>query len=684
MASDLMRSFSTKNLTKAWEWILSNPDWQYKQYFRHLYRAYSACANKNLENLKRRLHDGTYMATTPIRVYLPKRSGILRPYTLLSIEDQIVYQALANVIAPKLHAVTKGRYLKSVFSNLYAGSNSDFFYLDWRKGYHEFSRTYIKYVKEGWKYAATFDLTACYDSIDHGVLEHELLELGLDREFSAKVVSLLRKWTTCSNGELIEKQHGIPQGPMTSGLIAECVLRNFDGVTSRMKTTKYLRYVDDIRLLAKTEEQLRRSLIKLDLESKRLGLFPQSAKIDIHPVREPEAEVQVFAYPEVEKNPAPRQERLRKRVIEISKGLHVSKERESQFKKLLSRVVPDSALALRLLEITRRQPHLYQNTLGSLLSMRKLSLKVTRECLEFLRENDLYPAVNAAVLRVLRGRYDKSAKPRLHTLCRRLAMSDDPELVAEVNSILLADNALEWEEIRAALNAKVWWTRTAILPHVRREMIGKPSFDALVRQHLKDKQTDVALVAAIVAVEKNVALPNPRKLMHPLAQVSLKAAGMIGRVISGQCPVANTAVSVLGDEVRVINWRSICGEHYKQISKRMARWLGYSKSDATAWVNLTDTINDLILDALRKHDPATVKHKQGNFGSTMNEKSPFTEKYPLLAKAVQTTHKLRLESDLSHPVANKTGTYTRPIRWKEVDKLKQLLKDGYVELWENW
>jgi len=302
--ADLTRAYSTKNLSKAWKWILSNPDWKYKQYFRHLYRAYSVCARENIENLGLRLREDTYTATTPVRIYFPKRSGILRPYTLLSIEDQIVYQALANIVAPKLYAVTRKRYMKTVFGNLYAGGDSDFFYVDWRKTYRRFSEAYVGYVKDGWGLAATFDLTACYDSIDHGVLEHELGELGLDHEFAEKMVFFLRRWTTCCNGEPIEKRHGIPQGPLTSGLISECVLSRFDDATSRTKSTKYLRYVDDIRLLARTEMQLRRSLIDLDLISKKLGLFPQSAKIDIHPVKEPKKEIRAFVYSEDARNPA--------------------------------------------------------------------------------------------------------------------------------------------------------------------------------------------------------------------------------------------------------------------------------------------------------------------------------------------------------------------------------------------
>ena len=71
-----------------------------------------------------------YLPTNTIRVFMPKANGLSRMYTLMSIEDQIVYQAYANVLAEGLVAIpqVRKRYKKSVFGNLYSNSVSQFFY----------------------------------------------------------------------------------------------------------------------------------------------------------------------------------------------------------------------------------------------------------------------------------------------------------------------------------------------------------------------------------------------------------------------------------------------------------------------------------------------------------------------------------------------------------------------------
>ncbi len=60
---------------------------------------------------------------------------------------------------------------------------------------------------------------------------------------------------------------------------------------------RYFRYVDDIRLFAKNEHDLRRLLVSLDLMSKDVGLFPQSGKISIHRVHNIEDELKSVSNP---------------------------------------------------------------------------------------------------------------------------------------------------------------------------------------------------------------------------------------------------------------------------------------------------------------------------------------------------------------------------------------------------
>src|SRR5262249_24672447 len=148
------------------------------------------------------------------------------PLSLLTVEDQVVYQALVNVVAEHLHPKVKHRYRREVFGHLYAGRNATWFYQKWQKTYAAFNEAARGAFAAGFRYTAKFDLTAFYDSLDHGVLCHFLQELGLDGDFTALLTKCLCQWTS-TEGEIFHN-HGIPQGPLASGLLAEVVLQHFD------------------------------------------------------------------------------------------------------------------------------------------------------------------------------------------------------------------------------------------------------------------------------------------------------------------------------------------------------------------------------------------------------------------------------------------------------------------------
>jgi hypothetical protein len=118
----------------------------------------------------------------------------------------------------------------------------------------------------GFRYVATFDLTAFYDSIDHHVLKIFLLRSGIDVDTIGFLLTNLRHWTEATwsggRGRLIFHEHGIPQGPSTSGMLSEVVLQHLDAIGDRKsKDVRYLRYVDDIKIMARDEKSLRRKLI---------------------------------------------------------------------------------------------------------------------------------------------------------------------------------------------------------------------------------------------------------------------------------------------------------------------------------------------------------------------------------------------------------------------------------------
>src|SRR5947209_3716930 len=114
----LEQVYHPANITRSWGWIRSNADAAYKNYFRTLYQNYALADTDQLADLRDRLKRGVFEPAPACKVFLPKPSGLLRPMTLLTVEDQVVYQALVNVVAERLFPRVKGRYGKEVFGQL--------------------------------------------------------------------------------------------------------------------------------------------------------------------------------------------------------------------------------------------------------------------------------------------------------------------------------------------------------------------------------------------------------------------------------------------------------------------------------------------------------------------------------------------------------------------------------------
>ena len=114
---DYKNLVSINNLLLAWRRITTGTNIPYKKFFRHIYLAYEIGKDSNIKHLHLRLQ-GSWKPQKPIRIYIPKPSGLQRPISILSIEDQIVLQAVANVIAKTVYNKRKELENKVVFSNI--------------------------------------------------------------------------------------------------------------------------------------------------------------------------------------------------------------------------------------------------------------------------------------------------------------------------------------------------------------------------------------------------------------------------------------------------------------------------------------------------------------------------------------------------------------------------------------
>lgn len=179
---ELAALISKRNLELAWRRIVTGRNLQHKRFFRHLYGGYEFGLKENI----RLLHDklcGDWHATPPIRIHIPKPSGLLRPITLLAIEDQIVLQAIANRVAMHVRARRRKVELKQVFSNcLERPASSIFFLQDWRKSYQAFQQKLKSHLDSGNTWIAHFDLAAFYETISHRAMRSIIAPKGETRK----------------------------------------------------------------------------------------------------------------------------------------------------------------------------------------------------------------------------------------------------------------------------------------------------------------------------------------------------------------------------------------------------------------------------------------------------------------------------------------------------------------------
>ena len=180
--------------------------------------------------------------------------------------------------------------------------------------------------------------------------------------------------------------------------------------------------------------------------------------------------------------------------------------------------------------------------------------------------------------------------------------------------------------------------------------------------------------------------PVPIADVHEAGQEVLRKFGVIGRMAKPGCEIAPLVAAVLGPAARTLDWRRLfIPRTYRQVTARFAVWRGYKDTDPTAWVALTDTINDILLGQLFPHDGGIGIHTVGKIGSVLGSPtSAFATKYPNMWRACTDLHSLRLESDLAHPLVKTSGKPTRRIRYRELAPQLRVLRAGWGELHAMW
>ena len=281
--------FSTDNLKLAYYRIVCWPERLVKDRFG--IHAFGAQLDKNVKQLSEKLISGKYSPQRGFKYYEPKSSGTQRTKTLLMIEDALVYQTIANVIAARNYELL-AEHDDFVFGSVLMPDTNQgiellkqanpkyFFFKVWKSLFVKFKDSVIKAIEQD-KATHKFetDITGFFDSIPHYNL---LLTLSSHFGIEDEILDLL---SVCLNAWSGTKESstpgvGIPQGPQPSYLLANLLLYPLDKQLIS-EAFKYYRYMDDIKIYGYSESELRNVLVHIDNYLKGHGLSINSKKTGI-------------------------------------------------------------------------------------------------------------------------------------------------------------------------------------------------------------------------------------------------------------------------------------------------------------------------------------------------------------------------------------------------------------------
>lgn len=591
---------------------------------------------------------------------------------------------------------------KRCFGALVNSKNSPFFYRGWKHSYRAFDRAVTKAFNAGKNYVADFDLVSFYELIDHKLLRDVLERRFKKPEVLELLLKCLEKWTENHKGSCMH--HGIPQGPEPSAFLAECFLFSFDVL--RFKDVTYLRYVDDIKLMAKDEVPVRRALVKLDIASKQLGLVPQSQKIEFRRVAKleelrkniPSHVAAVAATTRVTAATQRRLERIFRKSLRRQDGRWMIVD-PTKFKFALFRMRPKPAILKRIAPLLYQRPDLSW-VLTSYLRKFPADKQAADTLLAALQRDPTYDASAANYIEAM-----DVCEPAKGAGKYRIVIQT-AERRSEEKGLLLKVSAATFRGRRSGPADALKLIAKQPHPLVKSLLIHRlfgnsaaapfkvANGRTLIVSETESQDGDLARFCANILIElwpwtKSTWTPTTKA--NPSVKLLLKSLGIRtkGPKKLGVLERFFTEAQHIGVK---IPWKTALRKDWRDAERRCLRLQQLAVGDPTSWVLMLDTFNEVLVKAFSKLHPTTVaayakatpaKQHAPDWGNWLAN--------PTIAKVLpkgidwlKEVHETRVKADLAHAKGKKSGIATKPISFGKRDKLRREAQVLWAELIIEW
>ncbi len=670
------------NIKLAWIRTLSGENADYRNLQRIEIDSFGWAEDDNLLHLQKELKENTFNPSKATKMYLPKPSGLLRPITVLRVRDTIVYQAIANIIAEKARKRLSRYYFNAVFSNILTSAGYPYFYRRWRFGRRKLDSARKQAFNQGYVWLGELDLASFYDVIDHDLLRKILAEFYDNNELLELLFSCLSEWTI-HTGRL-KHSHGIPQGPLPSSFIAECVLHSLDRRMTKLSNSIYLRYVDDITLMSTNEKDARKQFARIEILCRELGLVPQVKRHiqelnDIEDLMFPEpSPIQSTPYfpSSVSKTQS---DAARKIFLSCFRRGRLSSKEEQMVSKLnysLFRMNPDRRILNKVLSLLRTMPCV-TNAINYYLRKFRNDRYICSCLFNYLDSEPIYDFVSANCLETIylgcvRGQFGKLSNTcrkflseKYHTILRSTAVKILGLRRIHVKALLrMVDRGND-----VYLTEHLLFALCNTLPEINKEQV--------LNKFIRAQDPYLALTSAYLLTSNN-----------------LKLGGVVAGINSWATPILTnkglTKKRVMGDRVGDIikerygvtlplgfSFRRVLARgQYKQALLHLNMAEGGFATNRSLWATQMDNFNQIILTVVYKKLGMNVArgNEFGSLSSTLLKRQ-----FPNIAAVFDRCHNARLLNPVPHPYSRLLGTFSRDIMPRERDELCKELKIAYQE-----
>jgi len=686
---------SKQNIELAWRRITTGGNYQYKRLYRSIYYAYEVALDANLSDLRQRLLGGTFAARHPERIYLPKASGLHRPLALLNIEDQIVLQAFANLAAKRMQKNRAPLQFKVIFSNILEKPDSIFFFRRWQETYGALQRRIKKHYQGGMRWVGDFDLAAFYDTISHELLLRTIYPRTTNSDLDW-IATCLKAWS--SDRAASCHGHGLPQGPLASDLLAECFLLPID--LALRKRRGYTRYVDDVRLFGKTEDEVRDNLIELERQCRERGLIPQTGKFAIkraQNVQEAMGMLPSISDPQHEGASGEKIDAKKARWAFLSAigGKPYRVTERTRLRYVLYRAEPDKEILRLVLRLIPHHPE-HADAFFAYLGRFDYRKPIERLCLTVVQTSP-YPYLRGEAWHVL-AKYLRV--PRSMTAAGSRALTSRAVNIAKDKS---QENFVErWgachflcisEEMTSAHHSRWLRYQAPLLQSLLAPVLPDNAFRSgeVVGMFLTRSTPEPGLSVCAALHERGL---DPTTFGLTIEQLPSQVANTLRELGVVSTPGARVdAISeVLGARYgvpRVKSWHTLLGGEYVHALGLLKQAEATFAGGRSYWLACQNSFNQAIFLALQRH-LASIGHVAActtisknaqlvDFGVTLDANGPFSKNCPSIGACFREMNDRRNHLPVSHPYEKKTAVACKHLKAQERNRFVALLRTAYED-----